>query len=59
MARRDFPTIRQRLLHDRTSRRIQRALGRYPHVDVTAVPYQMGAHPSEMRRGVASEHGLD
>jgi hypothetical protein len=39
LPRRDFPTIRQRLLHDRTSRRITRALGRYPHVDIAIVPY--------------------
>ena len=34
MPRRDFPKLRQRLLHDRTSRKIAKALGRYPHVDV-------------------------
>jgi hypothetical protein len=39
MPRRDYETRRQRLLHDRTSRKIVRALGRYPHVDITAVPY--------------------
>ena len=39
MARRDFPTLRERMLHDRTSRRIVKALGRYPHVDVASVPY--------------------
>jgi amino acid transporter len=39
MARRDFPRLRQRMLHDRTSRKIVRALGRYPHVDVASVPY--------------------
>ena len=39
MPRRDFPKLRQRLLHDRTSRKIARALGRYPHVDVATVPY--------------------
>jgi amino acid transporter len=43
MPRRDFPTLRQRLLHDRTSRKITKALGRYPHVDVTAVPYFIGS----------------
>jgi amino acid transporter len=43
MARRDFPRLRQRLLHDRTSRRIARALADYPHVDVTAVPYYVGS----------------
>ena len=39
MPRRYYPKFRQRLLHDRTSRRIQRALGRYPHVDVADVPF--------------------
>ena len=39
MARRDFPTLRERMLHDRTSRQIVKALGRYPHVDVASVPY--------------------
>ncbi|MGZ5293492.1 MAG: APC family permease [Actinomycetota bacterium] len=39
MPRRDFPKLRQRLLHDRTSRRIIRRLGHHPHVDVAAVPY--------------------
>jgi amino acid transporter len=39
MPRRDFPHLIQRMLHDRTSRRITRTLGRYPHVDVAAVPY--------------------
>ena len=39
MPRRDFPKLRQRMLHDRTSRRIVRALGRHPHVDVASVPY--------------------
>jgi hypothetical protein len=43
MARRDFPRLRQRLLHDRTSRRIARALAGYAHVDVTAVPYFVGS----------------
>jgi hypothetical protein len=37
--RRDFATLRQRLVHDRTSRRITRTLNRYPHVDVAVVPY--------------------
>jgi hypothetical protein len=41
MPRRDFPKLRQRLLHDRTSRKISRALVRYPHVDVATVPYFM------------------
>jgi amino acid transporter len=39
MARRDYPSFRQRILHDRTSSKIMKALGRYPHVDVTRVPY--------------------
>jgi amino acid transporter len=39
MPRRYYPKFRQRLLHDRTSRRIQRALGRYAHIDVADVPY--------------------
>ena len=39
MPRRYYPKFRQRLLHDKTSRRIQRALGQYAHVDVADVPY--------------------
>jgi amino acid transporter len=39
MPRRDFPKLRQRLLHDRTSRRIIHRLGHRAHVDVAAVPY--------------------
>jgi hypothetical protein len=39
MPRRDYPKLRQRLLHDRTSGKIQRALGRYAHVDVADIPY--------------------
>lgn len=47
MARRDHPTLRQRILHDRTSRRIARALGGYEHVDLCVVPFEVGAgHPS-------------
>ena len=42
MARRDYAQLRQRILHDRTSRRIIRALGRYPHVDISVVPYYVG-----------------
>jgi hypothetical protein len=41
LPRRDYAQLRQRLLHDRTSRSISRALGRYAHVDVTAVPYYL------------------
>jgi amino acid transporter len=39
MARRDYARLRQRILHDRTSGRIARAVGRYQHVDVAVVPY--------------------
>ena len=54
MARRDFPRLRQRMLHDRTSRKIVRALGRYPHVDVASVPYYFA--PSTSRsHDVAAE----
>jgi hypothetical protein len=49
MPRRYYPKFRQRLLHDRTSRRIQRTLGRYAHVDVADVPYYM-------RTGRAAPH---
>jgi hypothetical protein len=33
------------LLHDRTSRRIARALGRYEHVDLAVVPYYFSKTP--------------
>jgi len=49
MPRRYYPKFRQRLLHDKTSRRIQRALARYAHVDVADVPYYM-------RTGHAAPH---
>jgi amino acid transporter len=49
MPRRDFPTLRERLLHDRTSRSIMRVLSRYPHIDVTAVPYYFGPRPGRTR----------
>jgi len=39
LPRRDFARPTQRLLHDRTSRGIARALGRYDHVDIAVVPY--------------------
>ncbi len=45
MPRRDFPNLRQRMLHDRTSRAIARALGRYPHIDVAIVPYYFAPRP--------------
>jgi amino acid transporter len=44
MPRREYARRRQRLLHDRTSRKIARALGRYEHVDLAAVPYYFGKH---------------
>jgi len=53
LPRRDFETLRQRLLHDRTSRSIGRALGRYAHVDIAVIPYfftkraPAGPHPRE------------
>jgi amino acid transporter len=47
LPRRDFPHLRQRLLHDRTSRGIARALGRYDHVDVAVVPYFIGGTTPE------------
>jgi amino acid transporter len=43
LPRRDYATLRQRLLHDRTSRRIARTLGRHEHVDVTVVPFYFPA----------------
>jgi amino acid transporter len=45
LPRRDYSSARQRLLHDRTSRRITRALNRYGHVDVGIVPYFLPALP--------------
>jgi hypothetical protein len=49
MPRRDFPRLRQRLLHDRTSRHIMRRLGHHPHVDVTSVPYYFAPKPKTSR----------
>jgi amino acid transporter len=57
MPRRDFPKLRQRMLHDRTSRRIARALGRYPHVDVTSVPFFFSPVRS-VREGVGTPSGV-
>ncbi len=45
MPRRDFPKFRQRMLHDRTSKKISRALGRYAHIDVAAVPFYLAPRP--------------
>jgi hypothetical protein len=49
LPRRDFATLRQRLLHDRTSRRITKALNRYAHVDIAVVPFYFPerGHPGE------------
>jgi amino acid transporter len=44
LPRRDLARLRHRLLHDRTSRSIARALGRYDHVDVTVVPFHFSKH---------------
>lgn len=41
MPRRDYPILRQRILHDRTSRRIAKALGGYEHVDLAVVPFEV------------------
>ncbi len=47
LPRRDFARLSHRLLHDRTSRGISRALGRYEHVDVAVVPYFFGKHAND------------
>jgi uncharacterized protein YehS (DUF1456 family) len=44
MPRRDYAHLRYRLLHDRSSRRIAKALGRYEHVDLAVVPFFFGRH---------------
>ena len=49
LPRRDYARPSQRLLHDRTSRSIARALGRYEHVDVAVVPYFLGRPTSPGR----------
>jgi voltage-gated potassium channel Kch len=51
MPRRDVEQRRYRLLHDRTSRSIGKALGRYEHVDIAVVPYRVGrAHDGGPRK---------
>ena len=56
LPRRDFARARQRLLHDRTSRSIARALGRYEHVDIAVVPYFLGrSGPLEGQPGSVQE----
>ena len=57
MPRRDFPRLRQRMLHDRTSRHITKTLSRHPHVDVAAVPYYFAPHPPRDRT-VAAASGV-
>jgi amino acid transporter len=53
MPRRDYARLRHRLLHDRTSRRIAKALGRYEHVDLAVVPFYFGRrHVPPARGGV-------
>jgi hypothetical protein len=42
LPRREYPSVLQRLLHDRTSRSIARAVATEPHVDVLVVPYRLG-----------------
>ncbi len=51
MARRDDARLSHRLLHDRTSRKIARALGRYEHVDLAVVPYYFGKQRSSAADG--------
>jgi amino acid transporter len=49
-----------RLLHDRTSDAIARALACVPHANVTFVPYHLGlGQPSERRRWRAERRGAD
>ena len=43
--RREYRRFWHRLLHDRTSESITRALAVLPHANVTLVPYQLGEHP--------------
>ncbi len=50
MPRRDYAQLRQRILHDRTSRKIARALGRYDHVDIAVVPFYFARPPQRSRR---------
>jgi amino acid transporter len=45
LPRRDIDQARYRWLHDRTSRAIAKALGRYEHVDISVVPYRLTHRP--------------
>jgi amino acid transporter len=51
LPRREYPRLLQRLLHDRTSRAISRAVAYEAHVDVVAVPYRMGTAPETVEAG--------
>jgi amino acid transporter len=55
LPRRDYATLRQRLLHDRTSRRISRVLGGHEHVDIAVVPYFLAEPRPRPRRFVADD----
>jgi amino acid transporter len=55
LPRREYSRPLQRLLHDRTSRSISRALQREAHVDVVAVPYRIGRSPD--RELIPPGHG--
>ena len=57
LPRRDFPRLTERLLHDRTSRGIARALGRYEHVDIAVVPYHFGEDGLTARADMAAQDG--
>ncbi len=54
---RRYAEWRQLALHDRTSRKIAKALGRYEHGDLAVVPYDFGqrrradTHPPAVGRG--------
>ncbi len=54
LPRRDYSQLRQRILHDRTSRSIGRALGRYAHVDVSVVPYYFDKAPADEEHATRS-----
>ena len=54
LPRRDFARPTQRLLHDRTSRDIARALGRYEHVDLAVVPYHLGMRVDRLESSEAA-----
>ena len=50
--RREYPRAGERLLHDRTSRSIARALRSLPHVDLVVVPYRLRARPQDPPRPI-------